>query len=178
MVKNSNKVLKDPFRPKRPASAFIRFYLNNRDYILKQNRYLNLIKQNKMVQIASQYWKYYVSDSMENEKDTARAQTDQEEANYRQLMSKYHAPSQAELKRWLKEMPKRFRVYWNFYVQDNFGEHYVKMRSFGGVIKVLATKWRSLSKGGKRPYDVKSRQDRRRYEKEMKKFKAKYIVKL
>ena len=176
MVKNANKILKDPFRPKRPVTAFIRFYLNNRDFILKQNRYLNLIKQNKMVQIASQYWRG--SDSMENEKDVARAQTDQEEAKYRQIMSKYQAPSQAELKRRLQEMPKRFRVNWNFYVQDHFGEHYVKMRSFGGVIKVLATNWRSLSKGQKRPYNVKSRQDRKRYEKEMKKFKAKYAVTL
>ena len=178
MVKNSTKILKDPFRPKRPVTAFIRFYLNNRDYILKQNRYLNLLKQNRMVQIASQYWKNYMSESLEHEKDAAKIQTDQEEAKYRELMAKYQAPSQAELRRRLKEMPKRFRVNWNFYVQENFGVHYVKMRSFGEVIKVLATKWRSLSKAGRRPYDVKSRRDRRRYEKEMKKFRAKYVVKL
>ena len=129
-----------------------------------------------MVQIASQYWNQ--SSLLKREKQIARDQTNQDEAHYNKLMAKYQEPSQEELKRRLKEMPKRFRVNWNFYVQDNFREHYIKMKSFGEVIKVLATKWRSLSKAGRRPYDVKSRRDRRRYERAMRKFRAKYSVKL
>ena len=170
----SEKRLKDPFRPKRPCSSFINFYLNSRDEILRSNRYLNLVKQASMVKIASQWWKD--QNLHEAEKNEAKQQAEADLENYRDLMERYEPPSQEELKQRLKERPKRFRTNWNFYVRDQFAEAYKKFHAFGEVTKYLAIKWRELSEAAKNHYDVMYQMDRLRYDEEMETYMAKYTV--
>merc|ERR1712210_377417 len=86
--------------------------------------YLNLVKQASMVKIASQWWKD--QNLHEAEKNEAKQQAEADLENYRDLMERYEPPSQEELKRRLKERPKRFRTNWNFYVRDQFAEAYKK----------------------------------------------------
>ena len=173
-AKNSKKTLKDPFRPKRPSSSFINFYLNSRTDILRTHRHLNLVKHASMVKIASQWWQN--QNLLVKEKKKAKLKASQDLEQYRNIMKRYRPPSQKELKRRLKEMPKRFRTNWNFYVQDKFAGAFKKFRDFGRVTSYLATKWRELSDVAKNKYDVKYQIDRLRYEEEMEVFKAKYAL--
>ena len=80
------KILKDPFRPKRPRSSFINFYLNCRDSILQSHRYLNLVKNASMVKIASQWWQN--ENLHEEERAEAKYQANQDLENYRNLMER------------------------------------------------------------------------------------------
>ena len=168
------KRLKDPFRPKRPRSSFINFYLNNIDEILKDNPVLNLVKHNRMVQIASEWWKD--ENQHVTEKNEAKRQAHEDLEHYRELMEKYEPPTQEELKRRLKERPKRFRTNWNFYVQDKFAEVYKKFHDFGRVVSYLANKWKELSEAARIRYDVMYEEDRIRYAEEMEVYIAKYKV--
>ena len=166
--------LKDPFRPKRPRSSFINFYLNSKDAILRSNRWLNLLKHSSMVKIASEWW--HDPNLHENERDEAKLQARQDLEHYKELMERYQPPTQEELRRRLKEKPKRFRTNWNFYVQDNFRLAYKKFPNFGQVASYLASKWRKLSEDAKIKYNAMHIEDRLRYEEEMKAFIAKYTV--
>ena len=97
---------------------------------------------------------------------------------YNKIMDIYEPPSQEELRRRLKEMPKRYRVNWNFYVKEKFAPLYKKYLSFGTVARALGQKWRKLSESEKRPYNQMYKKDRRRWEREMEKFRAKYEPRL
>lgn len=125
-----------------------------------------------MVKIASNWWR---NDQVcQKEKKIAQKRAQEDLAAYERIMENYHPPSQEELRLRLKEMPKRFRTSWNFFVMDKFRMHYKKLKSFGPVVIALSKKWRTLSEAQVDHYHQKYLEDRERYRNEMEIFKAKH----
>ena len=129
-----------------------------------------------MMKIAGSWWRS--SKDHQEEKEAAKEMAKRELKKYNKIMEIYEPPSQEELRRRLKEMPKRYRVNWNFYVKEKFAPLYKKYLSFGIVARALGQKWRKLSESEKKPYNQMYKKDRRRWEREMEKFRAKYEPRL
>ena len=170
----SQKMLKDPFRPRRPVSSFAWFFKDNKDAILKQNPHLNLIKNSAMMKIAGQWWKTAVGH--EDEKHKAVNKANKELKKYNRVMKLYQPPSQEELRRRKNEMPKRYRVNWNYFVREKFAPLYKRVGTFGAVSHLLGQKWRTLTEIQKEPYNQMYAADRERYDREMESFRAKYSL--
>ena len=133
-----------------------------------------------MVKIASKWWKN--DQILMKAKGEARKKAAENRKKYRNIMKRYRPPSQEELERRLKEMPKRPRTNWNFYVQVKFASIYPKVhnrkrRSFGALMHYLGGKWRRMSLGSKERYNEMHRQDSLRFQKEFAAFKQKYAPK-
>lgn len=175
-VKNNSKRLVDSFKPKRPTNSFLNFYLSVRKDILRAHRYLNLIKHASMVKIAKDWWGK--DGQCQDEKKDARRKYDYDLNYYKKLMKIYNPPTQEELIRRRKEMPKRFRTNWNYFVKTKFGNAYKTMHSFGAVATFLAKEWNQLPPEMRKPFNDQAVKDRFRYENAMKAFEAKYMVTL
>ncbi len=89
-------------------------------------------------------------------------------------MKKYVPPTQDELKRRQKEMPKRVRTNWNFFVMQKFALAYKRFHNFGMVAHYLGKKWKKLSIEDKETFNLMCLEDRKRFGMEMERFKAKY----
>lgn len=169
----SVRLLRDPFRPRRPTSSFLQYYVSNIDDMVGRNTEVNLLKHATLAQIAGQMW----GKASPNDKQEAVKMADMSRKRYVEQMATYRPPSQEELRARLKDAPKRFRVNYAYFVQRNFAG--MKKRhpewKFGDVAVVLAHVWRQMGKKDKQPYDKLFQQDLERWRREMADFNSSFV---
>ena len=168
-MKVERKLPKDPRRPKRPMNGFGYFLRDNRAAALNSPM-MKFYQQAMVFKVAGKMWRK----STPEVRNKAIQLANQSKEKYNLEAKNYKAPTAEQWQHIVNNWPKRYRVNYNFFVKDLFGNIWKANHSagthrdrFGAVSRMVAKHWRKLSEKEKESYNERYAQDRHRYQREV-----------
>ena len=168
-TKISRKSPKDPRKPKRPPTSFGYFLRDNQAAALNSPM-MRAYRQAMVFKVAGKMWRKSTPEERNQHIQSARQSTER----YKLALGLYKPPTAEQLQHIGSNWPKRFRVNYNFFFMDVFGDIWrTKVGAgthgarFGAASRMVAERWRKLSEEEKEPYNERYATDRQRYQREV-----------
>ena len=166
----AKKEKRDPDAPKAAKNAFILFCGENRDSVKKENSDL---KPTEITKKLGEMWRELDDEDKEEYQNKAKEDKERFENEMEDYEPKdgFRCPKKSPKK---DKSPKRARSAYIFFCGEKREEVTKKLVKDGkkktDVMKKLGEMWRDLDDKEKKPYEKMAKEDKKRFEKEMKNF--------